>query len=58
MRARPLPANGGHTIVINGIEQPEKAKLELTGEGVMVETLTDRNKITIGLPPVVSGGTF
>lgn len=57
MLAKPLPASG-HTIIINGVEQPAKAKLELSGEGVTVATLDDRNKVSVGLPPVVSGGTF
>ena len=49
---------GGHTIIINGVEQPTRAKLELSGEGVTVEDLEDRNKVTIGLPGEIGGGNF
>lgn len=38
---------GGHVIVVNGVEQATRGKLELAGQGVTVETLADANKVTV-----------
>lgn len=60
MIARPIPSSetGSVAIVVNGVEQPVKKKLELAGEGVSVAQLADRNIVTVALPETVSGGAF